>query len=651
MPARRPFLAVLLPAVPHVPLPGLGGRMAGLASWGLLVGLAETASVAALFLLGLALASGGALPPGPFDDGVQAVADVLTFEPLLLLAGALVLAALVRALVSLEYERRLGRLHHDVATAGFDELFPGYFAMDYGRFSARNSADRVVHLAHDIDRGAVAVVAWVRAVSLGLALLLLGGLLVLVDWRAALLGGIAAAALTVGVLPLMRSTGRTAEARRPAHADLTIAVSEPLRAYRDLVTSRLWLRFQVRAKADLRRFLGLSRRLTLLQAATPHALELGVAVAVFASIALAAAIGGASAATPVLILLVAGAYRFLPTLQRLLHSLNTYRVHRPSLDAIAVELDEVRRHRHPPEPPQGEPLAGELFALQGVRFAHAGGEPVLRGVDLRLRTGQRIGIVGPSGAGKTTLVDLLLGLLRPSTGILRRGVGPAGRPLRVAYLPQQPAFVQGVVLDNLALAEGETVAAAEARRLLDLVGLESLPLDQVLGEGGHGLSGGERQRLGLARALHGDPDVLVLDEPTANLDTGTELEVVQALNRLDGVAMVVVTHREAPLALCDVVYRLEDGVLVRQPHGPTPDAADTAMRRSVAGPRPARPPAPQPVAPSPSSAPGSAIPLAAGHDSGQTASHPAFSTGISAPAPTPSYTGGGHGAVLGDAAP
>jgi ABC-type multidrug transport system fused ATPase/permease subunit len=201
---------------------------------------------------------------------------------------------------------------------------------------------------------------------------------------------------------------------------------------------------------------------------------------------------------------------------------------------------------------------------------------VLTGVELDLPPGSRTALVGASGAGKTSLVRLLLGLAVPDEGeVLVDGrplseVDPDAWRARTAYVPERPWLLAGTVADNVRVGraeatDAEVVRALERAHVLDVVLRLPQGLDTPLGEDGARLSGGERLRIALARAFVKDAAVLVLDEPTAQLDAGTEAEVLAALRELaHGRTVVTVTHRAAPLDLHDRVVEVVDGV-VRAP--------------------------------------------------------------------------------------
>ncbi len=223
-------------------------------------------------------------------------------------------------------------------------------------------------------------------------------------------------------------------------------------------------------------------------------------------------------------------------------------------------------------PPAG---LGDIV-IEDVSFAWPGrAERALDGVDLTLAAGCRTAIVGPSGAGKTTLGRLLLRFVEPDRGrILVGGTDLASVPAaawreRIAYVPQAPHLFHGSVVDNIRLARpeaslAEVVAAAraaDADRFID-----DLPdgYDTALGEDGVRLSGGQRQRIAIARAFLRDAQLVVLDEPTAHLDPDAEAAVAAAVQRLAaGRTVVVISHRSALTAGADAIVELDHGRVVR----------------------------------------------------------------------------------------
>lgn len=209
--------------------------------------------------------------------------------------------------------------------------------------------------------------------------------------------------------------------------------------------------------------------------------------------------------------------------------------------------------------------------LDDVWFAYEDGRDVLRGVHLQVGLGESIAIVGPSGAGKSTLIQLLLRLRQPTSGsILVDGVPLDEVSLDrwyelIATVPQDNQLIRATVADNIRfyrddLADDAVVAAARRAHVHDEI--MDLPdgYDTMLGQGVRQLSGGQRQRLGIARALVGDPLLIVFDEPTSALDSRSEQLVANTLDDLHGeVTMIVIAHRPATTAHCDRVVRLTNG--------------------------------------------------------------------------------------------
>ncbi|RZJ96556.1 MAG: thiol reductant ABC exporter subunit CydD [Brevundimonas sp.] len=231
---------------------------------------------------------------------------------------------------------------------------------------------------------------------------------------------------------------------------------------------------------------------------------------------------------------------------------------RQAAEAASPMLARVAAAMGAPRAAQRSPAAPEI-RFTGVAIAYAHAPAVIEGFNLIVRPGQIVALVGPSGRGKTSVLNLLLGL----SPLTRGQVQVDGRRLAeagdfagsVAWVGQDPVVLPGSVRANLALARKDA-AAAEVEAAAQAAGLK-VDLDRVLDERGGGLSGGERRRLGVARALVKDAPILLLDEPTANLDAAAEAAMIAAIQTAAvGRTVLIATHSPAVMALADRVVRL-----------------------------------------------------------------------------------------------
>jgi thiol reductant ABC exporter CydD subunit len=218
-------------------------------------------------------------------------------------------------------------------------------------------------------------------------------------------------------------------------------------------------------------------------------------------------------------------------------------------------------------------LAG--LTVEGLRVSYPGrSEPALDGLSMTVNQGEVLALVGPSGCGKSTLLSVLLGLIAPQRGEVRVGdVDLAELDLDawragLAWVPQRPHLFKASIAQNVRLGRSDA-STGEVRAAIEVAGLteavRNLPdgLDTVLGDRGAGLSAGERQRVALARAFLRDAPLLLLDEPTANLDGETEREIVRTISRLaEGRTVVLVAHRPALIGMADRVLSLSPAVEV-----------------------------------------------------------------------------------------
>lgn len=210
----------------------------------------------------------------------------------------------------------------------------------------------------------------------------------------------------------------------------------------------------------------------------------------------------------------------------------------------------------------------------GFKYPTASGW-ALKNLSLSVKAGESIGIIGASGGGKTTLIDVMLGLLPPQEGAITYNRAPLQEALdswrsQVAYLPQEIFIVDATLRANIALGvplneidELKVQSAISQSQLAEFIADLPAGLDTRLGEKGVRLSGGQRQRVALARAFYFERSVLVLDEATSALDSDTEREIVNEIKRLKGKkTMIVVAHRLSTVQHCDRIYRLKQGSVI-----------------------------------------------------------------------------------------
>jgi len=288
--------------------------------------------------------------------------------------------------------------------------------------------------------------------------------------------------------------------------------------------------------------------------------------------------GSGAAVIPLLGALALGAQRLLPALQQMYSGWANLNGWSASLASIIELLEQPL----PQQQGVAAPLAlQQSLRLQGVRFRYAPELPeVLQGLDLEIRRGERIGLIGSTGSGKSTLVDLLMGLLSPSDGrLLVDGqdlYDPAHADLlagwraAVAHVPQSIYLADSSIAENIAFGvPRQAIDLARVKRAAEqaqIAGfIESSPkgYGSFVGERGIRLSGGQRQRIGIARALYKQASVIVLDEATSALDTSTEEAVMQAVEGLSrDQTMVMIAHRLSTVQRCDRVVRLNHGMVV-----------------------------------------------------------------------------------------
>ena len=265
--------------------------------------------------------------------------------------------------------------------------------------------------------------------------------------------------------------------------------------------------------------------------------------------------------------------------------------------------------------------------------------PVVTGASFRLNKGDALGLIGPSGSGKSSLAKALVGVWPPARGSVRLDGAllsqwePSQLGASIGYLPQDVELFDGTISENIARFQKNfdseaVIAAARAARAYDLITTLPEGFDTKLGEGGVALSAGQRQRVALARAFYGNPFLIVLDEPNSNLDNEGDEALAEAIReaRARGAIVVIVTHRPAGLAAVNLAGAMQAGQM--QDFGPRDEVLGRVLKRPGGAPPPAPPPGgPAPRAPVPQApAPGGPSPFAAAQPPQSGAAPTAFAS-------------------------
>lgn len=268
---------------------------------------------------------------------------------------------------------------------------------------------------------------------------------------------------------------------------------------------------------------------------------------------------------PTLSLFVLALYRLLPSINRIVNGYNSLMYHHKSIDIISEELAVNQ-----------EKLSNKVvdfnqrIELRGVSFSYQE-KTVLSNINLTISKGEKIAFVGESGSGKSTLVDLIIGLLRPNQGEVNiDGITIGISNLQnwrsqIGYIPQQVYLFDGTVAGNVCF--GRKLNKALLERVLGQANIfDFLQTKQgvstLVGEGGIQLSGGQRQRIAIARALYGQPEILVLDEATSALDSDTEQKIMQEIYQMSkGKTLIIIAHRLTTIKGCDKIYRIASGAI------------------------------------------------------------------------------------------
>jgi ATP-binding cassette, subfamily B, bacterial PglK len=461
-------------------------------------------------------------------------------------------------------------------------LVGGYLRQPYEWFLNRHSADLATSVLAEVNQVVTAALfPAMQAIAHILVALFLLALLIAVDpVLAVAIGGVLGGGFGLIAMTLKKRLKKIGVERREANKSRFHIVQEAFGGIKDVKVAGLEESFVRRFRRPSQILASRQISAGLMSQMPSYAMQaLLFGGMMLALLYLMASYGGFQEAIPVAALYAFAAYRLLPAIKNIYGDVTKLRFSEAALDALCKDFATLQTFADEKGPADSDrvPLRKSL-QLDRVVYAYPGAtRTALTGLSLAIPAFSTIGLVGSTGSGKTTTVDLILGLLRPQSGRLvidgREITDELVRAWQrsVGYVPQHIFLADDSVAGNIAFGlqakdidRASVERAARVANLHDFV-VSDLPegYDTHVGERGVRLSGGQRQRIGIARALYHDPDILILDEATSALDNLTEQAVMEAVHNLGSrKTIVLIAHRLSTVKSCDRIYLLEQGRLV-----------------------------------------------------------------------------------------
>ena len=391
---------------------------------------------------------------------------------------------------------------------------------------------------------------------------------------------VAAVCLSVYFLFFRGKVKEAGVVNRKMSIAMTKSVQQALGGIKEVKVSHSEKHFEKVFKKNAERFVRYQRRYQLLSITPRLFIEAFCYGAAFFGLGFMFFVGSdVEAMLPLLSVFVFAAFRILPAITRIADQANSILYHKPALDAVYRSLFEFQtEHQYVNSLGLKPGRISRDIEIARVTFKYPlATENVLEDISLNIPENSSVAFIGPTGAGKTTLADIILGILAPQSGaVFYEGMNihenPGEWSRHVGYIPQQIYILDENIRQNVAFGielnkiDDERVwHSLELAQIKDFVMALPEKLDAFVGDRGIRLSGGQRQRIGIARALYRDPSILILDEATSSLDVETEKAVMEAISTFQGnKTLIIIAHRLSTIAHCDIVYRVEDKGLMQE---------------------------------------------------------------------------------------
>ncbi|WP_308470417.1 ABC transporter ATP-binding protein/permease [Campylobacter hyointestinalis] len=478
----------------------------------------------------------------------------------------LIVFYIFRALYNILYTYMLNKFAYGRYNLFTSRLFDTYVHLPYQNFVQRNSSQFTKAIINEAGNLSSYIQSLLSMLSEVFTIVLLYSILLVIDWKMTL---VLTLVLGLKILFITKILSKRIKAQGEKRSE---SQSKFYKILNETFGNFKIVKFIQNEKKILNEFLTASTQFTrsnivnaTLQQLPRNILEtVGFGSLIAIVIFILIKYEDASKVLPIISMYALALYRMLPAINKILSSYNGMLFMSKALNIVYDEL----RYIPPKEGDQNINFKSEIV-LNNISFEYIASKPVLNGITLSIKKGEKIAFIGKSGGGKSTLVDLIIGLYRPNKGEIHvDGILLDDKNIRswrskIGYIPQSIYLFDGTVKDNVAfgyeLDDSKVIKCLKKANIYDFLSQKD-GIDTRVGEGGIQLSGGQKQRIGIARALYNDPEILVLDEATSALDNDTESKIMDEIYEVSNdKTLIIIAHRLSTIEGCERKIRLDKG--------------------------------------------------------------------------------------------